>query len=58
MKRVFVLFLFFCASTLHAAATLKVIKAGPSGEVAQLAEANEVRVVFSEPMVAVAKKPG
>src|SRR5207244_12609870 len=41
----------------HAADKLTVVKAGPVGEVANLAEANEVRVVFSEPMVAVGKIP-
>jgi hypothetical protein len=30
---------------------LTVVSAGPNGEVASLAEANEVRIVFSEPMV-------
>ena len=60
MKRIsiaIVLLTLTLTSTLHAAATLRVIKAGPAGEVAQLAEANEIRVVFSEPMVAVAKIP-
>ena len=37
------------------AATLTVTKAGPVGEVANLAEANEIRVVFSEPMIALGK---
>jgi hypothetical protein len=36
---------------------LRVVNAGPVGEVASLAEANEVRVVFSEPMVALGKIP-
>ncbi len=36
---------------------LTIIKAGPIGEVANLAEANEIRVVFSEPMVVVGKIP-
>ena len=59
MKRSIVaaLLLLTLTPSAHAAATLRVIKAGPIGEVAQLAEANEVRVVFSEPMVAVAKIP-
>ena len=30
---------------------LTVVSAGPTGEVASLAEANEIRIVFSEPMV-------
>jgi uncharacterized protein YfaS (alpha-2-macroglobulin family) len=36
---------------------LTVVSAGPSGEVASLAEANEVRVVFSEPMVTLGQIP-
>jgi alpha-2-macroglobulin len=40
-----------------AAAELKVVQAGPTGEVAKLEEANEVRVVFSEPMVVLGRVP-
>ena len=36
---------------------VSVVKAGPIGELATLAEANEIRVVFSAPMVAVGKIP-
>src|SRR5213075_3500533 len=36
---------------------LTIVKAGPVGEVANLAEANEIRVVFSEPMVPLGKIP-
>jgi len=36
---------------------LTVLRAGPVGELNELAEANEVRVVFSEPMVVVGKIP-
>jgi uncharacterized protein YfaS (alpha-2-macroglobulin family) len=50
--------LFLALSSLTAsAAKLTILKAGPVGEIASLAEANEVRVVFSEPMVAVGKVP-
>src|ERR1041385_757776 len=45
------------ASLADAAERLTIVKAGPVGEVANLAEANEVRVVFSEPMVVVGKIP-
>ena len=46
------------AAALHAADNkLTVVKAGPVGEIASLAEANEIRVVFSEPMVALGKIP-
>lgn len=57
MKRVAVtLALFFICAAAHAQ-KLTIVKAGPVGEVANLAEANEIRVVFSEPMVAVGKIP-
>ena len=36
---------------------LTVVSAGPTGEVASLAEANEVRLVFSEPMVTLGRIP-
>src|SRR5260370_7484277 len=36
---------------------LTIVKAGPVGEIASLAEANEIRVVFSEPMVVLGKIP-
>jgi len=36
---------------------LTVVSAGPTGEVASLAEANEIRVVFSEPMVTLGRIP-
>ena len=49
--------LLVCALSAHAADKLTIIKAGPVGEVATLAEANEIRVVFSEPMIVVGKIP-
>src|SRR5262249_41915307 len=36
---------------------LTVVSSGPHGEAASLAEANEIRVVFSEPMVALGRIP-
>ncbi|HTI37655.1 MAG TPA: MG2 domain-containing protein [Vicinamibacterales bacterium] len=36
---------------------LRIVSAGPRGEVAKAAEANEIRVVFSEPMIAMAAVP-
>ena len=45
------------AAAAFAANGLRVVSAGPVGEVATLAEANEIRVVFSEPMVALGKIP-
>ncbi|HEY6137669.1 MAG TPA: MG2 domain-containing protein [Thermoanaerobaculia bacterium] len=58
MKRLSLLLLLtFAAVAAVAAEKLTIVKAGPVGEVANLAEANEVRVVFSEPMVVVGKIP-
>jgi uncharacterized protein YfaS (alpha-2-macroglobulin family) len=48
--------LFACAAT-QAPQTLTIVKAGPVGEIANMAEANEIRVVFAEPMVVVGKIP-
>jgi alpha-2-macroglobulin len=56
MKRLSLL-IFFLAAVANAADKLTIVKAGPVGEIANLAEANEVRVVFSEPMVVVGKIP-
>jgi uncharacterized protein YfaS (alpha-2-macroglobulin family) len=39
------------------AQSLRVVSTGPEGEVASLAEANEIRVVFSEPMVTLGRIP-
>src|SRR5438045_7645890 len=50
-------FLLLLATNLYASEKLTIVKAGPVGELAQLAEGNEVRVVFSEPMVVVGKIP-
>jgi Large extracellular alpha-helical protein len=50
--------LFLCVVSAQAAdKNLTIVKAGPIGEVAALAEANEVRAVFSEPMVVVGRIP-
>ncbi|HEX9986798.1 MAG TPA: MG2 domain-containing protein [Thermoanaerobaculia bacterium] len=58
MKRVVcAVVLLFVAFTARAANTLRIVSAGPAGEVSTLAEASEVRVVFSEPMVVVGKIP-
>ena len=59
MKRAFLaIVLCLCAVSVVAAdKNLTIVKAGPIGEVANLAEANEIRVVFSEPMIVVGKIP-
>src|SRR5438067_13855718 len=57
MKRLSLLVVFLLATAANAADKLTIIKAGPIGEIANLAEANEIRVVFSEPMVVVGKIP-
>ena len=38
-------------------APFAVLSAGPTGEIRQLQEANEIRIVFSEPMVALGRIP-
>jgi uncharacterized protein YfaS (alpha-2-macroglobulin family) len=45
------------ASLLAVPAELKVVQAGPVGEIAKLEEAREIRVVFAEPMVALGRIP-
>ena len=58
MRRLLAVTLFLLSAvSLHAAETLRVVSAGPVGEIANLSEANEVRVVFSEPMVVLGKVP-
>ncbi|HUP48170.1 MAG TPA: MG2 domain-containing protein, partial [Thermoanaerobaculia bacterium] len=57
MKSLAVVLTLFLATTLSAAETLRVVSAGPVGEVASMTEANEVRVVFSEPMVVAGRIP-
>lgn len=58
MKRTAVALLLFLSTFPALAANgLRVVSAGPVGEVATLAEANEIRVVFSEPMVVLGKIP-
>jgi uncharacterized protein YfaS (alpha-2-macroglobulin family) len=57
MKRFAFGIVLLAALSAHAANKLTILKAGPVGELATLAEANEIRVVFSEPMVVVGKIP-
>jgi uncharacterized protein YfaS (alpha-2-macroglobulin family) len=59
MRRLSLILVLLLLATFSArgAETLRVVSAGPVGELATLAEANEVRVVFSEPMVVVGKIP-
>jgi hypothetical protein len=58
MKRIAVLVAVLLFSTVvYGAEDLSVVSAGPVGEVASLAEANEIRVVFTEPMVVLGKIP-
>jgi len=45
------------ATTPPQAAALTVVSAGPTGEVANPGQANEIRVVFSEPMVTLGRIP-
>ncbi|MGZ5457657.1 MAG: hypothetical protein ACXW5U_28240 [Thermoanaerobaculia bacterium] len=57
MKRFAFAALFVAAAAFAQEAKKPTIKAGPVGELSQLSEANEIRVVFSEPMVTVGKIP-
>src|SRR5258708_5278933 len=58
MKKCAVFAVLFVASLAHAAPDkLTIVKAGPVGELAQLSEANEIRVIFSEPMVPLGRIP-
>jgi uncharacterized protein YfaS (alpha-2-macroglobulin family) len=57
MKKCAVLVLLFSALTAAAADKLTITKVGPVGELAQLSEANEIRIIFSEPMVVLGKIP-
>ena len=45
------------SSAQQPAGNLTVVSSGPVGEVASLAEANEIRIVFSEPMVVLGRIP-
>ncbi len=49
--------LLLVSTSLFAAEGLRIVSAGPVGETATLAEANEIRVVFSEPMVVLGRIP-
>ena len=57
MRKSVVALLLFLALPAFAANTLRIVNAGPSGETSTLAEANEIRAVFSEPMVVLGKIP-
>src|SRR5687768_16887443 len=62
MKHVFALLVSLLITGAAAAQTappraLTVVSTNPTGEVQNLAEANEIRVVFSEPMVTLGKIP-
>src|SRR5260221_11049329 len=58
MKKCVVLAVLLVTSLAHAATDkLTIVKAGPVGELAQLSEGNEVRVIFSEPMVDLGRIP-
>lgn len=64
LRPVTVLFVCLCLSLFVLSAVaeaqereLKIVSAGPTGEIASLPEGNEIRVVFSEPMVTLGKIP-
>jgi uncharacterized protein YfaS (alpha-2-macroglobulin family) len=51
------LFLGLGSAVLSQSAELRVVSSGPSGEIGQLQDANEIRLIFSEPMVALGRIP-
>jgi uncharacterized protein YfaS (alpha-2-macroglobulin family) len=51
------LVLAFSGTILSQSAELRVVSAGPNGEINQLQDANEIRIIFSEPMVALGRIP-
>ena len=55
--RLFCVILLFAASAAAQSAPLRIVSAGPTGEVASIEEANEIRVVFSESMVTLGRVP-
>ncbi len=55
--RLFSVFLLFAASAAAQTVPLRIVSAGPTGEVASIEEANEIRVVFSDSMVALGRVP-
>ena len=61
MKRaffsVFLCLLFVCAVVIAQNAALTVVSTGPQGELKTREEGNEIRIVFSEPMVALGRIP-
>ena len=58
MRRTAVAFvLVFLAIPVLAATGLRIVTAGPAGELTTLAQANEITVVFSEPMVVLGRIP-
>jgi len=57
MRKSVAALLLLLAAPAFAATTLRIINAGPAGETATLAEADEIRAVFSEPMVVLGKIP-
>lgn len=57
MRSVLALSFLLAVTPVYAAKTLTIVSAGPVGETATLAETNEIRVVFSEPMVVLGKIP-
>ncbi len=59
MRRTSLLVILLLSSALTAAqnTAVRVLEAGPVGPLGQLSEANEIRLVFSEPMVALGRVP-
>src|SRR5689334_10520854 len=47
----------FSSSVATQSATLRIVSAAPQDEINQIQEANEIRVIFSEPMVPLGRVP-
>jgi hypothetical protein len=54
---VFALACLLLASAATSQQALTIVSASPTGEIANLAQANEIRIIFSEPMVALGRIP-
>src|SRR5262245_29845004 len=50
-------FLFFAAAAAAQDTALRIVNTGPQGPLTDLAQANEIRIVFSEPMVTLGRIP-
>ena len=57
MRAIILSLLFLLSLPAAALAQLTIVSASPQGELQTLEQANEIRIVFSEPMVVIGKVP-